>query len=161
MDSRIASVIRLSEEDIKAIELQKSSIEKNELSKKNIIEKSSARINESGEILDKRDLLSGGLNLTYKSIEKKHSEIQAAIIREEKSKKEVVLKQIEQKERQRKYIEQQEKLMNARLASEKIVQEKELAEKIASKITNSSVLSAKERFLQRKKQQDKSANEEP
>lgn len=151
MDSRSKSSKRLTTEEIKALDKERSLAEST--SKIESIQKPHAHLNESGEVIDKRELLTGGLNLTYKAVQRKQQEAEAARILEEKSNKEIQKKHIEQQDRQKRYIEQQQRVTLARQEAEKNAKEQELKEKLASKVATSTVMSAKERYLQRKQQQ--------
>lgn len=161
MDSREAadpSTLKLSVKELDAIKQEELLAQQDADSKKLLLESSAVQTNESDEILDKRQLLSGGLNLTFKAA-RKQNELEQDLITE-KEKQETFQrteKLRQQQERSRRFVEQQER---QRKAQETILLEKEkkiLVEKLATKVAPSTVLSAKERYLLRKQQQTEEA----
>jgi coiled-coil domain-containing protein 55 len=165
LESREApSSVKLSAKELAAIKADEELARKDEAIKIAKLKESSAsiQVNESDEILDKRQLLTGGLNMTFKAVRKQHQVEEDAKEREEHTRKEIERERIEKREQQdraRIYLEQQQRRIKAQQEAEKAAAEKVLAEKLASKVTTTSVLSAKERYLQRKAEQLKQQEE--
>lgn len=121
-------------------------------------------VNDSGEIVDKRQLLSGGLNVSKKSrtIEEERRLREEGEAREylERKRKEEAERRMEA-ERKRKAREEQLMRMAANLeqqAQERVMEEKkrklqeeeELKQKLARKNDESAVMDARARYLARK-----------
>lgn len=111
-------------------------------------------INDEGEVVDKRQLLSAGLNiLEVRRTEKKQNAAEQA-----KKNKERMMDPARRKardamrDRHTKLLEQQLEQSAKRSIDEVAEQEAELAARAKSRKTETEVLSAKERYLQRKRE---------
>jgi hypothetical protein len=109
-------------------------------------------INDDGEVVDKRQLLKGGLNVKPKpKPEQKPGKTKYE--QEYEARKEAqrnVHKEREARERQRKVIEEQYDLKRKRAQDEEREKEEELMLRVKSKKTSDDVMSARERYLARK-----------
>ncbi|KAI8900261.1 coiled-coil domain-containing protein 55-domain containing protein [Globomyces pollinis-pini] len=149
-------IIQQIKEEEELLETEKSAL-KNQLKTKNV------QLNDNEEVVDKRQLLSGGLNLTAKTIrkqtleeqerQKELEEIKAKKLEEEAIKREYLRKRQqakEQHERNRKYVEEQKMKVEEEKQKARELEEKELTEKLKSKVSNNVVMDAKARYLARK-----------
>jgi hypothetical protein len=122
------------------------------------LNKQGARIvvNDEGEIVDKRQLLSAGLNVAPK---KPGKEADAETTRAQehwKSSKAQDARQ-GQRERQSRMVERQIEEMTAKQNEAEAEEGNSLQEKIKSKVTEADKMGAKERYLQRKKEREEEA----
>lgn len=112
-------------------------------------------VNDDGEIVDKRQLLSAGLNVAPKKVGGEKTEKKTAMAKQEWQR---TTKQqdarLSQRERQSRMMEKQIKDMEAKQKEIEAAEQKEREEKNKSKLTEDVKLSAKERYLQRKKQRE-------
>ena len=109
-------------------------------------------INDDGEVVDKRQLLKGGLNVKPKpkpqlQTGKTQYEQEYEARREAQRN---VHKEREARERQRRVIEEQYELKRKRAQDEEKAKEEELMLRVKSKKTSDEVMSARERYLARK-----------
>lgn len=112
-------------------------------------------VNESNEVVDKRQLLKGGLNVSQKLIKRQHEQDkeQEATLEKERRERELIKKQRhqEQVERNLAHVKRQREQME--LNREKKEEEKVVLPVIPAKIDTEKVLDAKARYLARKKAQ--------
>lgn len=110
-------------------------------------------INDDGEVVDKRQLLKGGLNVKPKaksSIQMDKTKYEQEYEARKQAQKDVH-KEREARERQRRVIEEQYELKRKRVLDEEMEKEEELMLRAKSKKTSDDVMSARERYLARKK----------
>ncbi|KIW93219.1 uncharacterized protein Z519_05824 [Cladophialophora bantiana CBS 173.52] len=117
-------------------------------------------VNDEGEVVDKRQLLSAGLNVAPK----KPGKEQAAPARLESARKDEYWKSSKavdarhaQRERQSRMMERQIEEMMEKQKQAEAEEEKQQQEKIKSKVSEADKMSAKERFLQRKREREEEA----
>lgn len=116
-------------------------------------------VNDDGEIVDKRQLLSAGLNVAPKKpgvdqVEKKASAQKAQEWQRSAKQQDA---RLSQRERQSRMMERQLEEITAKQNESELAERKEVEEKNKSKLTENDKLSAKERYLQRKKERDEEA----
>ncbi|RPA85669.1 hypothetical protein BJ508DRAFT_411679 [Ascobolus immersus RN42] len=111
-------------------------------------------VNDEGEVVDKRQLLKGGLNiLEVRRTEKKQMAAEQAKKNKERLMDPEKLKtRNAMRERHTKLLEQQLEQAQKRSIDEVAEQEAELAARAKSRKTTTDVMSAKERYLQRKRE---------
>jgi hypothetical protein len=110
-------------------------------------------INDDGEVVDKRQLLKGGLNVKPKanpSVQTGKTKYEQEYEDRKQSQRDVH-KEREARERQRRVIEEQYELKRKRGLDEEREKEEELMLRVKSKKTSDEVMSARERYLARKK----------
>jgi hypothetical protein len=109
-------------------------------------------INDEGEVVDKRQLLKGGLNIQAKAkpVQVAQSEYQKEYEARRAAQRDKH-KEREARERQTRVIADQYELTRKRAAEEEAEKEEELALRAKSKKTSTEVMGARERYLARKK----------
>ena len=117
-------------------------------------------INDEGDVVDKRQLLSAGLNAAPKKPGKEeptagksssaHSQVYHKSAKAQDSR-------LAQRERQSRMMERQIEEIEEKQQQAEADEEKQLQEKTKSKVTEADKMSAKERFLQRKKEREEEA----
>ncbi|KAH6565399.1 hypothetical protein BASA83_009435 [Batrachochytrium salamandrivorans] len=140
------------------VEMQEQELKQQRLQSGDIV------VNDSEEIVDKRQLLSGGLNLTAKALRQQALEQQEVLDRELKAQQEKAAEKAEMLEkalRARRSREQglraaqnsleQQRLKKLELEVQIQNEQEQLAEVAASKVSTTQVASARERYLARKK----------
>ncbi|KAJ3186562.1 hypothetical protein HDU85_007382 [Gaertneriomyces sp. JEL0708] len=131
--------------------------------KNEAIRKGLVAVNDSEEVVDKRQLLSGGLNLTSKSVkrheeERRERERQARELAEKKAAEERT-RHLEresmrkQQERARALVEEQQRQKEEDDRKRKEREDEELARKMARQASDATISDAKARYLARKKAQ--------
>lgn len=117
-------------------------------------------LNDEGEVVDKRQLLGAGLNVApKKKVESSTTSRKAA---DDKSKdwqrsQKAQDARLSQRERQSRMMERQIEEMEEKQRQAEEAEKKALDEKTKSKVTDEVKMSAKERFLQRKKEREEEA----
>lgn len=109
-------------------------------------------INDEGEVVDKRQLLKGGLNIRPKEPSAQpvaQSNYQSEYEARRNSNRDKV-RERESRDRQRKLIEEQYAMTKKRAAEEEAEKEEELKLRAKSKKTSNEVMGARERYLARK-----------
>jgi len=109
-------------------------------------------INDEGEVVDKRQLLKGGLNVRPKDSTNRQaskSSYQADYEARRTSQKDKI-REREARQRQQKVIEEQYVMTRKRAADEEAEKEEELKLRAKSKKTSNEVMGARERYLARK-----------
>lgn len=116
-------------------------------------------LNEEGEIIDKRQLLTAGLNVAPKKPGKaKPATNKAADIRAQDNRPKISGdSRAAQRERQSRMIERQMEAMAEKQQAEEAAEEKERQTANQSKITDEAKMGAKERYLARKKEREEEA----
>jgi coiled-coil domain-containing protein 55 len=117
-------------------------------------------MNDEGEVVDKRQLLSAGLNVAAKKPghETKSAKSEAISRPQEYQRSSQARNAREaQRERQSRMMERQIEEMAKQQEAEKQEEEKAVEEKTKSRITDDAKMSAKERYLQRKKEREEEA----
>jgi coiled-coil domain-containing protein 55 len=110
-------------------------------------------INDEGEVVDKRQLLKGGLNVRPKaqtSQQATHSDYQSEYNARRAAQRDRV-KEREARQRQQRVIEEQYAMTKKRAADDEAEREEELKLRAKSKKTTDEVMGARERYLARKK----------
>ncbi|OAP54723.1 hypothetical protein AYL99_11171 [Fonsecaea erecta] len=117
-------------------------------------------VNDEGEVVDKRQLLSAGLNVAPKKPGKEHQPTaRAESARKDeywKSSKAVDARHA-QRERQSRMMERQIEEMMEKQQQAEAEEEKQLQDKVKSKVSEADKMSARERFLQRKREREEEA----
>jgi coiled-coil domain-containing protein 55 len=110
-------------------------------------------INDEGEVVDKRQLLRGGLNVRPKpktAEQVVRSDYQAEYNARREAQRDSV-KERESRQRQQRLVEEQYVMTKKRAAEEEAEREEELKLRAKSKKTSNEVMGARERYLARKK----------
>lgn len=117
--------------------------------------------NDDGEIIDKRQLLSAGLNVAPKktATDKKDSKSTAPKSQELQRSSKQQDARLSQRERQSRMMERQIEEIEAKQREADAAEQQALEEKNKSKLTDNDKLSAKERYLQRKKEREEAAKQ--
>ena len=131
------------------------------------------RVNESNEIVDKRELLSAGLNVSSRKIkqlkeEKEHeeqeriraAEVREAELRDREAREEKRLKAMEEALRAREYVQKQKEERDRFLREKMAAEKEELAKKLERKVDEAAISDARARYLNRKKLKTESSDEE-
>jgi hypothetical protein len=120
-------------------------------------------VNDEGEVVDKRQLLSAGLN----TAPKKPGKEQQAASKQDSAQPPAYWKSAKaqdarsaQRERQSRMMERQIEEIEEKQRQAEAEEEKQLQEKNKSKVTDADKMSAKERFLQRKREREEQAKKE-
>lgn len=118
-------------------------------------------VNDDGEIVDKRQLLSAGLNVAPKKggadADRKRKAAEASSLRPQEWQQRSAKAQdarAAQRERQSRMMERQIEEMEAKAKEAEAAEKKELEEKNKTRLTEGDRLSAKERYLQRKRERE-------
>ncbi|KAJ9656059.1 hypothetical protein H2198_005219 [Neophaeococcomyces mojaviensis] len=117
-------------------------------------------VNDDGEIVDKRQLLTAGLNVAAKKRDDGAAAKKAATASRPQEWQRSVKAQdarVTQRERQTRMMELQIEEMEAKAREAEAAERKELEEKNKTKLTENDKMSAKERYLQRKKEREEEA----
>lgn len=116
-------------------------------------------VNDDGEIVDKRQLLTAGLNIAPKKpgLNAATDKAKVAAPREYQWSAKQQDARMAQRERQSRMMERQLEEITAKQRETELAEQKELEEKNKSKLTEDAKLSAKERYLQRKKEREEEA----
>ena len=109
-------------------------------------------INDEGEVVDKRQLLKGGLNVIQKpksqqAAERSHYQ---AVYEARRAADRDKIKEREARQRQQRFIEEQYSLTKKRAAEVEAEREEEIRLRAKSKKTTEEVMGARERYLARK-----------
>ena len=110
-------------------------------------------INDEGEVVDKRQLLKGGLNVRPKAKAEQQigrSDYQAECEARKATQRDKI-KEREARQRQQRIIEEQYAMTKKRAADAEVDREEEIRLRVKSKKTTEEVLGARERYLARKK----------
>ena len=115
--------------------------------------------NDEGEIVDKRQLLTAGLNVAPKKPDTGKFDKKAASNQPQEWQRSAKQQdaRLSQRERQSRMMERQIEEIEAKQKEAELAEKKELEDKNKSKLTESDKLSAKERYLQRKKEREEEA----
>jgi coiled-coil domain-containing protein 55 len=111
-------------------------------------------INEDGEVVDKRQLLKGGLNVRPKAQQEQLQVTQSAFQLEYNARRDAQrdrLKERETRQRQQRVIEEQYAMTKKRALDAEAEREEEIKLRAKSKKSNEEVMNARERYLSRKK----------
>ena len=114
----------------------------------------SLKINDSEEIVDKRDLLAGGLNMTFKA-ERRQTMALEEKLKVERDQNDARLNRERAKEqylRNKMLVSEQQRKLKEEMVVRVSTEIKETQEKLQTKVSNTAIVSAKERYLQRKRQ---------
>lgn len=138
----------------------KMELDENKMAAKLNQQGASIVVNDEGEIVDKRQLLGAGLNIAPTqpgaTIQKKPAALAQRPQDFRRSDKTRDARQ-DQRERQTRMIEQQIEEMNKKQQEAEEAERKEVEEKSKSRLTDDIKMSAKERFLQRKREREEAA----
>lgn len=113
-------------------------------------------VNDDGEIVDKRQLLTAGLNIAPKKpgLNTANDKSSTAKPQDWQRSSKQQDARLAQRERQSRMMERQLEEITAKQKEAELAEQKELEEKNKSKLTEDAKLSAKERYLQRKKERE-------
>lgn len=116
-------------------------------------------VNDDGEIVDKRQLLSAGLNVAPKKSTKSEVDKKAPGSKPQEWHRSAKQQdaRLSQRERQSRMIERQIEEMTAKQKEAEETEQKVTEEKNKSRLTETDKLSAKERYLQRKREREEEA----
>ncbi|KAJ3325685.1 hypothetical protein HDV06_003455 [Boothiomyces sp. JEL0866] len=167
IDDKVTLDTKNTQEILQKIKQEEELIEREKKLQQQKIEQEAILVNENQEVVDKRQLLTGGLNLTAKSIIRKKQEEKDRELREQEERKkreEERLANIEymkrreiarkQRERNKDYVQEQQKQVQVQAIKEKETKEKDLIEKLTTKVSDNVVMDAKARYLARKKKSE-------
>lgn len=118
-------------------------------------------MNDEGEVVDKRQLLNAGLNTAPKKpgiVAQTKKTAQADRPQEWRRTNEAHEARMSQRERQTRMMERQIEEMAANQRQAEEAERKELEERSKTKLTDEAKMSAKERYLQRKREREEQAN---
>lgn len=116
-------------------------------------------VNDDGEIVDKRQLLTAGLNIAPKKPDSNTAADKASVATPQEYQRSTKQQdaRMAQRERQSRMMERQLEEITAKQKEAELAEQKELEDKNKSKLTEDAKLSAKERYLQRKKEREEEA----
>ncbi|KAJ3269451.1 hypothetical protein HDV01_001407 [Terramyces sp. JEL0728] len=167
VDDKVTLDTKNTQQILKRIKEEEELLEKEKKLQQQKIEKEAILVNENLEVVDKRQLLTGGLNLTAKSVLRKKQDDKDRALREQEERRKreeerlanvEMLKRREmarrQRERNRDFVEAQQKQVQEQAIITKESKEKELIDKLTTKVSDDVVMDAKARYLARKKKQE-------
>lgn len=161
---------RAVEEATRLVQLQQADVDKNMA--EDTEEKSAAKmaaelneqgasvvVNDDGEVVDKRQLLTAGLNVapTRPGLTPATAKASASAQQDWQRSSKQQDARVAQRERQSRMMERQLEEIAAKQKEAELAEQKELEDKNKSKLTDDAKLSAKERYLQRKKEREEEA----
>lgn len=142
--------------------------EENEKSEKQLVEEAIAKghdviLNDEGQITDRRQLLSAGLNIVAKPKQDAKSTVSSRAVPQRTTYQGTNSGQREMRERQTRMLETQLEQAAKRAADEEMEEQRKLEHAAKSRKTEGEISSARERYLQRKKEAEaaKAAGEQP